>query len=148
MLGVIRQESSFDSTTVSPVGARGLMQIMPATGAATAKKLGLPASVPALVLDPNYNMRLGSAYLREVLEQFGGAVPLAVAAYNAGPGRVKEWVGVNGDPRDGAVDMLDWIELIPFAETRNYVQRVIENQVIYRAKRGEAGAHPLARWLK
>jgi soluble lytic murein transglycosylase len=148
VLGVIRQESSFDGTTISPVGARGLMQIMPATGAQTAKKLGLPVSVPALVLDPAYNMKIGSAYLRELLDQFAGAVPLVVAGYNAGPGRVGEWLRTHGDPRQGGVDMIDWIELIPFAETRNYVQRVIENQVIYRAKRGEARAHPLAAWLK
>ncbi len=148
VLAVIRQESSFDGTTVSPVGARGLMQIMPATGAQVSRKLGLPASVPALVLDPVYNMRIGSSYLRDLVEQFAGCVPLVVAGYNAGPGRVQEWVRTNGDPRQGGVDMIDWIEMIPFAETRNYVQRVVENQVIYRARRGEARAHPLAAWLK
>ncbi len=148
VLGVIRQESSFDSTTISPVGARGLMQIMPATGAQTARKLGLPASVPALVLDPAYNMRIGAAYLRDLSDQFGGAVPLIVAGYNAGPGRVAEWLRANGDPRLGEADMIDWIELIPFAETRNYVQRVIENQVIYRARRGETRPHPLTPWLR
>ena len=148
VLGVIRQESSFDGTTISPVGARGLMQIMPATGAQVARKLGLPVSVPALVLDPVYNMKIGSAYLRELLEQFAGAVPLVAAGYNAGPGRVQEWLRTNGDPRQQGVDMIDWIEMIPFAETRNYVQRVVENQVIYRARRGEARAHPLAAWLK
>ena len=148
VLGVIRQESSFDGTTISPVGARGLMQIMPATGAQVARTLGLPVSGPALVLDPVYNMKIGSSYLRALLEQFAGAVPLVVAGYNAGPGRVQEWLRTNGDPRQGGVDMIDWIEMIPFAETRNYVQRVVENQVIYRARRGEAGAHPLAAWLK
>ena len=129
-------------------GARGLMQIMPATGAQVARTLGLPVSVPALVLDPVYNMTIGSSYLRALLEQFAGAVPLVVAGYNAGPGRVQEWLRTNGDPRQGGVDMIDWIEMIPYAETRNYVQRVVENQVIYRARRGEAGAHPLAAWLK
>ena len=148
VLGVIRQESSFDSTIISPVGARGLMQIMPATGAHTAKKLGLPASVPALVLDPQYNMKIGSTYLRELIDQFGAVVPLVVAAYNAGPARVLEWLRTHGDPRQGTIDMVDWIELIPFAETRNYVQRVIENQVIYRARRGEDRPHPLASWLQ
>ena len=104
--------------------------------------------MPALVLDPVYNMKIGSAYLRELLEQFAGAVPLVAAGYNAGPGRVQEWLRTNGDPRQQGVDMIDWIEMIPFAETRNYVQRVVENQVIYRARRGEARAHPLAAWLK
>ncbi len=147
VLGIIRQESSFDTTTTSPVGARGLMQLMPATAAQTARKLGLAASIPALVLDPGYNMRLGSAYLRDLLDQLD-ATPLAVAAYNAGPGRVNEWIGTNGDPRLPDVDMIDWIEQIPFSETRNYVQRVIENQVIYRARRGETKPHPMVAWLK
>jgi len=93
-------------------------------------------------------MQLGTAYLRELLDQFDGMVPLAVAAYNAGPGRVQEWLRGNGDPRMGAVDMIDWIELIPFGETRNYVQRVIENEVVYRAKSGEERPHPLSQWLR
>ena len=147
-LGVIRQESSFDTATVSPSGARGLMQLMPATAGIVARQLGLAPSVPALTLDPVFNMRLGTAYLEQLLEQFAGSVPLAVAGYNAGPGRVLEWIGNNGDPSGVGVDIIDWIELIPFGETRNYVQRVIENQVIYRAKRGEVLPHPLARWLR
>ena len=148
VLGIIRQESSFDGATVSPVGARGLMQLMPATANLVARKLHLAASIPALVLDPAYNMRLGTAYLHDLLAQYGGAPMLAVAAYNAGPARVDEWLATNGDPRTPEVDVLDWIELIPFGETRNYVQRVIENDVIYRAKRGEAKPHPLAPWLR
>ncbi len=142
-LGVIRQESSFDSTTVSPAGARGLMQLMPATAAPLARKLGLPVSIPALTGDPHTNIRLGTAYLRQMLDQFGGSVPLAVAAYNAGPSRVKEWLAGSGDPRAEGGDMIDWIELIPLNETRNYVQRVIENLVIYRAQRGDSAAHPV-----
>jgi soluble lytic murein transglycosylase len=145
-LGIIRQESSFDTTTISPAGARGLMQLMPGTATLVARKLNLPVSLPALVQDPGINIRLGSAYLADLLDQFAGAVPLAVAAYNAGPNRVAEWLASNGDPRLTA-DMLDWIELIPFGETRNYVQRVIENQVIYRAERHEVAPHPLAPWL-
>ena len=93
-------------------------------------------------------MRLGVAYLGQLLDQFGGSVPMAVAGYNAGPGRVLEWQGINGDPSGVGVDVIDWIELIPFGETRNYVQRVIENQVVYRAKRGETLPHPLAQWLR
>ncbi len=147
-LGIIRQESSFDSSTVSPVGARGLMQLMPATASQVARGLKLTVSVPALVLDPNYNMRLGTAYLADQLARFDGAVVLAVAAYNAGPARVNEWIAGNGDPRQPTTDVLDWIETIPFGETRNYVQRVVENQVIYRAKRGEIRPHPLAPWLR
>ncbi len=145
-LGLIRQESNFDAQAASPVGARGLMQLMPATAAAVARKLGEAANLPALS-DPGYNMRLGTAYLAGLLQQFGGAMPYAVAGYNAGPGRVTDWLAANGDPGAGPVDMIDWIELIPFGETRNYVQRVIENVVIYRALSGTALPHPLTRWL-
>jgi soluble lytic murein transglycosylase len=139
-LGLIRQESSFDPGALSPAGARGLMQLMPATAQATARTLGESITPAALTADPAANMRLGTAYLRQLLGQFGGAVPLAVAAYNAGPNRVQEWLAANGDPRTAGQDaMIDWIELIPFNETRNYVQRVLENAVIYRAQRHEAG---------
>ena len=137
-LGVIRQESSFDPSTISPAGARGLMQLMPGTATQVARQLGLPASIPALTADPRTNIRLGTAYLRGLLDQFGGSVPLAVAGYNAGPARVQEWLAGNGDPRGEGGDMIDWMEQIPFHETRNYVQRVLENLVIYRAQRGEA----------
>jgi len=143
-LGLIRQESSFDVQVGSPAGARGLMQLMPATAASVAQHIGEPMSLPALTGDAAYNMRLGTAYLQELLDQFGGALPLALAGYNAGPHRVQDWISGYGDPRTGAVDMVDWIELIPFNETRNYVQRVIENVVIYGARRGSAAAHPLA----
>ena len=146
--GLIRQESSFDANIVSEAGARGLMQLMPATAATLARKFGITPSVPALTADPAFNMRLGTAYLQQMLDQFDGAVPLAVAAYNAGPSRVQEWLGTNGDPREVGVDMIDWIELIPFGETRNYVQRVIENEVVYRAKLNFSAPHPLARWLR
>jgi soluble lytic murein transglycosylase len=147
-LGVIRQESSFDTAVISEAGARGLMQLMPGTAAALARKLGLAPSVPALITDASFNMRLGTAYLQQMLDEFDGAVPLAVAAYNAGPSRVQEWLGANGDPRGASVDMIDWIELIPFNETRNYVQRVIENEIVYRAKLNIVQPHPLARWLR
>lgn len=145
-LGLIRQESSFDAGAASPVGARGLMQLMPATAASVARRLNEPASVQALTADPAYNMRLGTTYLQGLLDQFGGALPLALAGYNAGPHRVQAWLTAQGDPLAGGADMVDWIEMIPFNETRNYVQRVIENIVIYRAQRGEAAAHPLSRW--
>ncbi len=144
-LGLIRQESSFDTQAGSPAGAQGLMQLMPATAAGVARRLNEAVSLPALTGDPAYNMRLGTAYFQTLLDQFGGTLPLAMAGYNAGPNRVLDWIAGYGDPRTGAIDMMDWVELIPFNETRNYVQRVIENAVIYAARRGTAAPHPLAR---
>ena len=134
-LGIMRQESSFDIGAVSPSGARGLMQLMPPTAQEVARQLGIPVSIPALTSDAGSNMRLGTAYLQEVLTRFDNCLPLAAAAYNAGPHRVAQWLGDNGDPRTGPIDMVDWIELIPISETRNYVQRVSENVVMYRAAR-------------
>ena len=147
-LGLIRQESSFDIGAVSPSGARGLMQLMPFTAQAVAKQVGVATSLVSLTTDPSHNMRLGTAYLREMLDRFGDSLPLAVAAYNAGPHRVDEWLPENGDPRTGPIDMLDWIELIPINETRNYVQRVLENVVVYRARRGETTPTLLAQWTQ
>jgi soluble lytic murein transglycosylase len=137
-LGIMRQESSFDIGAVSPSGARGLMQLMPPTATAVAKQLGILASVPTLTVDASHNIRLGSAYLQEMLTRFDNCLPLAAAAYNAGPTRVAQWLGDNGDPRTGPIDMVDWIELIPTGETRNYVQRVTENVVMYRTARGDS----------
>ncbi len=136
VLALMRQESSFDEQIVSPAGARGLMQLMPATASAVARRLQEPPDLAALTTSPTTNMRLGTAYLRSLIDQFG-ALPLALAAYNAGPRRVQDWISANGDPRPGGgdtVDMIDWIELIPFNETRNYVQRVMENVTVYRAR--------------
>ncbi|HET7879540.1 MAG TPA: lytic transglycosylase domain-containing protein [Acetobacteraceae bacterium] len=147
-LGLIRQESSFDIGAVSPSGARGLMQLMPFTAQAVAKRIGTATSVPILTSDPAHNMRLGTSYLREMLDRFDNSLPLAVAAYNAGPHRVDQWLPENGDPRVGPIDMVDWIELIPIYETRNYVQRVLENVVIYRARRGESTPTLLAQWTR
>jgi soluble lytic murein transglycosylase len=112
-----------------------LMQLMPPTATAVAKQLGIPVSLPTLTADANHNIRLGTAYLQEMLTRFDNCLPLAAAAYNAGPHRVAQWLDDNGDPRIGPIDMVDWIELIPVAETRNYVQRVSENVVMYRAAR-------------
>ncbi len=136
-LAIMRQESSFDVAAISASGARGLMQLMPPTAQSVAKQLGIPVSLPALTSDASHNIRLGTAYLQEVLSRFDGNVPLAAAAYNAGPHRVAQWLDDNGDPRTGPIGMVDWIELIPAAETRNYVQRVTENVVMYRAKGGD-----------
>jgi soluble lytic murein transglycosylase len=148
VLGLIRQESSFDIGAVSPSGARGLMQLMPPTAQAMAKEIGTEVSFSSLTTDPAYNMRLGTAYLRDMLDRFGNSLPLAIAAYNAGPHRIDQWLPENGDPRLGPVDMIDWIELIPLNETRNYVQRVLENVVIYRARRGESTPTLLAQWTR
>ena len=145
VLGLVRQESSFDVQALSPVGARGLMQLMPATAAQVAKRLGLAADLNALTTDAGYNMRLGTSYLQGLLTQFG-ALPLAIAGYNAGPSRVQDWL-IGADPNAGPADMIDWIELIPFNETRNYVQRVIENIVVYRAQLGATGPHPVERTI-
>lgn len=143
-LGIIRQESSFDTATVSPAGARGLMQLMPGTAAQVAQKLGTQAPPASLTADPELNIKLGVTYLRGLLDRFAGYVPFAIAGYNAGPGRVAEWLTLNGDPREAAGAIVDWIELIPINETRNYVQRVIENQAVYAALDGGAG-HVLAK---
>jgi soluble lytic murein transglycosylase len=147
-LGLIRQESSFDIGAISPSGARGLMQLMPFTAQSVAKQIGTATSLVSLTSDPAHNMRLGTAYLREMLDRFDNSLPLAIAAYNAGPHRVDQWLAENGDPRSGPIDMIDWIELIPFNETRNYVQRVLENVVIYRARRGESTPTLLAQWMQ
>ena len=145
------QESNFDPEAVSSANARGLMQLLPATAQMVAKRLGIAHQPGMLTADPAHNMRLGAAYLAELIGRFGGVLPFAIAGYNAGPARVDQWIATYGDPRSGAVPMLDWIELIPFAETRNYVQRVIENIAIYRARGGQVNGspeHPMARWLR
>ena len=131
---VIRQESAFDFEAQSPVGARGLMQLMPATAKEQAKKLGLSHHTSWLTTRPEYNIQLGSAYLAYLLDRYEGSYPMALAAYNGGPGRVDRWIKTYGDPRKGEVDIVDWIEFIPISETRNYVQRVMESAYIYRFK--------------
>jgi soluble lytic murein transglycosylase len=128
---IARQESQFDREALSHAGARGLMQLMPGTAKETAGKISLGYSREALTSDPDYNVKLGSTYIQRMMDYFGGSYPLAVAAYNAGPGNVNKWLRANGDPRTGSISMLDWIEKIPIYETRNYVQRVLENAVVY-----------------
>ncbi len=140
-LALMRQESSFDPAVVSPAGAHGLMQLMPAT----ARTLSPGQIDLAALSDPAINMELGTRYLAGLLDRFHGRVPYAVAAYNAGPNRVQKWLTRNGDPAAGGRDemsdaMIDWIELIPFNETRSYVQRVMENQAIYRIRAAGGGA--------
>jgi soluble lytic murein transglycosylase len=133
VLGLTRQESEFDEDAVSNAGARGLMQLMPATARQTASKLGVAYSQNRLT-DPNYNMQLGAAHLEELLDRWSGSYVLTIAAYNAGSGNVARWVETYGDPRLPEVNVIDWIELIPFGETRNYVQRVLENVQVYRSR--------------
>lgn len=131
-LAVSRQESAFNSAAVSPSGALGLMQLMPGTAREVAGKVGVPFIQDKLTRDPAYNVSLGSQYLADMLQRFGGSYELALAAYNAGPGRVSRWLDSIGDPRGGKIDMVDWIEMIPIRETRNYVQRIMEGVGVYR----------------
>ncbi len=128
---IARQESSFDRTALSGAGARGLMQLMPATAQDVAVKLGLPYSTQRLFDDPAYNLTLGSWYIGLRRDNFSNAA-MAIAAYNAGAGNVRKWLTLNGDPRGrGTAEMIDWVEMIPIQETRNYVHRVAENAVVY-----------------
>ena len=132
VLAVIRQESEFDQRANSYVGARGLMQLMTYTAKLVAKQAKLPYSKSRLKSDPFYNIKLGSYYLAGLLEDYEGSYPFALAAYNAGPKRVRYWKKINGDPQKGKINYIDWVELIKFKETRNYVQRVLENVNVYR----------------
>ncbi len=132
ILSIIRQESEFDMKANSRVGAQGLMQLMPYTAKLVAKQAKLPYSKSRLTTDPEYNINLGSHYIAGLILQYEGAYPFATAAYNAGPKRVKYWKKLNKDPQKKQIDYVDWIELIKFKETRNYVQRVLENYNVYR----------------
>lgn len=129
--GIMRQESSFERSAVSSAGARGMMQLMPGTAQIEARRVGVPYNLGRLTEDPDYNVLLGSAHLNMLMDRFGGNLVLVAVAYNAGPGRVPQWIAQNGDPRLPGTDVVDWIENIPFSETRNYVQRVVENAMIY-----------------
>jgi soluble lytic murein transglycosylase len=133
--GITRQESSFDPYAVSHAGARGMMQLMTGTAREQAGKMGVGYDSYRLITDPGYNVMIGSAYFQRMLNMWNGSVPLAVASYNAGYGNVRKWINRYGDPR-GQVDMLKWIEAIPYVETKAYVQRVIENSVVYDSMRG------------
>lgn len=138
---ISRQESNFDPEARSGVGARGMMQLMPATASLVARKLGEAHSLERLS-DASYNMRLGSVYLGQMVNSFSGSYIMAAAAYNAGPGRPAQWAGLCGDPRGASTDPLDFIECIPFSETRNYVMRTLETTMVYRA-RLNGGVTPL-----
>ncbi len=147
--GIMRQESSFDPTALSGAEAEGLMQLLPETARLTATRNGIPYD--GNLNDPTENMALGTAYLAGLIRDFGNCLPLAIAAYNAGPSNVANWLAEAGDPElgsnPGGADLIDWIEEIPFNETRNYVQRVTESIVVYRALLNGSADSPLARWL-
>lgn len=149
VLSIARRESEFDPVVVSGAGARGLMQLMPGTAQDMARVLSVPYSASALLSDPAYNARLGTAYLTELIAEFGHNYVLVAAAYNAGPSRARRWIEAHGDPRSAGVDVVDWIEKIPFRETRNYVMRVTESLAVYRARlAGRVVAFDLGEELK
>ncbi|MEM1385976.1 MAG: lytic transglycosylase domain-containing protein [Pseudomonadota bacterium] len=148
-LSIARRESEFNIAAISPAGARGLMQVMPATAQNVARKLGLDYQLGKLTTDAVFNATLGSAYLAELIDEFGESYPLVAAGYNAGPGRPRSWIELYGDPRLADVDAVDWVEHVPFRETRNYVMRVMESVPIYRARlTGEPQALNLSEMLK
>ena len=143
VLAVIRQESAFYKGAVSHAGARGLMQIMPRTARRVARRIKVRYSRKKLLTDAEYNLRLGRAYLSGLTQKYDGSYALALAAYNAGPARANRWIKAFGDPRAATVDPIDWIESIPFDETRNYVQRILESLVVYRQYLGVPDSDPV-----
>jgi soluble lytic murein transglycosylase len=141
LLGIARQESEFNTNTMSGAGARGLLQVMPITAQHICTDYRLKCEIDRLVKDPAYNAMMASAYIGDRMDEFAGSYVLTLAGYNAGPGRARQWIREFGDPRDPKVDPIDWINRIPFEETREYVQKVLANIQIYRARLGdEAGA--------
>ncbi|MGL4235612.1 lytic transglycosylase domain-containing protein [Tabrizicola sp.] len=148
-LSITRRESEFDPAARSSADARGLMQLLPGTAKQMAKKLGKTFDAGKLTSDPAYNVAMGAAYLSEMAEEFGPSIALIASGYNAGPGRPRRWINEFGDPRLQDVDIVDWVETIPFAETRTYVMRVAEGVVIYRAKlKGAVGPVRISDELK
>lgn len=142
VLAIARRESEFDPVVISGAGARGYMQLMPGTARDVSRQLGIEYDADKLLSDPAYNARLGSTYLAGLSERFDGNVVMMAAGYNAGPGRPIRWMREMGDPRAGEIDVIDWIEMIPFDETRNYVMRVAESLPVYRARLG-LDPHPV-----
>jgi soluble lytic murein transglycosylase len=133
---IARQESTFNQKTVSTAKAMGLMQVTPEAGRYIAKKFNVTYDGKRLLSDPVYNVQMGAAELGDLLVDYRGSYVLSFAGYNAGRGRIRDWVARFGDPRDPNVDVIDWVERIPFSETRNYVQRVLENLQVYRVRFG------------
>ncbi|MGA0539457.1 lytic transglycosylase domain-containing protein [Neotabrizicola sp. VNH66] len=148
-LAIARRESEFDPAARSHANAQGLMQVLPETGQRMARDIGLEYTPGRLLTDPAFNVTVGAAYLGRMVEEFGPAIALVASGYNAGPGRPRRWITEFGDPRQADVDVVDWVETIPFGETRTYVMRVVEGVVIYRAKlKGEAGPIRITAELK
>lgn len=148
-LAIARRESEFDPKARSHADARGLMQVLPETAKGVARGLGLDYAAAKLTEDPAFNVTIGAAYLAGLVQEFGPSIALVASGYNAGPGRPRRWIGDFGDPRRADVDIVDWVESIPFEETRTYVMRVVEGVVIYRAKlKGEAGPVRVSAELK
>tara|TARA_B100000749_G_C18393439_1_gene451348 strand:+ start:6 stop:803 length:798 start_codon:yes stop_codon:yes gene_type:complete len=131
LISMAKQESEFFSIAKSRMGAIGILQVMPKTAKLVSKKIGINYNKKLLAKNPNYNIKIASTYLYYLLEQFNGSLVLALASYNAGPTRVTRWIKTYGNPNDEDIDTIDWIEKIPFKETRNYVQRILENYVVY-----------------
>jgi soluble lytic murein transglycosylase len=140
LLGITRQETEFNTAIVSWAGARGLMQVMPVTARHVCKQHNVTCDLPKLMTDHAYNVRIASAYIADRMSELGGWYTVGLAAYNAGPGRARQWIRQNGDPRGGTIDPIDWIERIPLEETRHYVEKVLANIQVYRARFGEANA--------
>ncbi len=143
-----RQESEFDPNAGSSVGAQGLMQLMPGTAKLVARQYRVAFSPGSLKSDPAYNVKLGAAHLADLVSDFSGSYVLTLVAYNAGPRRSREWVEEYGDPRGGQVDPVDWVECIPFNETRQYVQKVMQNVHVYRSRLAPQTVRPMTADLK
>jgi soluble lytic murein transglycosylase len=137
LLGIARQESEFNTQTLSGAGARGILQVMPTTARHVCVTYKMKCDIPRLMKDPAYNTMMASAYIADRMQEFGGSYVLTLAGYNAGPGRAREWMKEFGDPRNGNIDAIDWIHRIPFEETREYVQKVLSNIQVYRARLGD-----------
>jgi soluble lytic murein transglycosylase len=137
LLGIARQETEFEPQTVSGAGAKGLLQVMNVTAQEICSNYKFKCEIPRLLTDNAYNVKIASAYIGSHMESFGGSYVLGLAGYNAGPGRARQWIRENGDPRDPKVDIIDWIERIPITETREYVTKVLSNIQVYRARLGE-----------
>ena len=144
LLAIARQETEFNRLIVSGAGAKGLLQVMPVTAKHVCRDYKIKCDIPRLLTDASYNATISSAYIADRMGEFGGSYVLTLAGYNAGPGRARQWIRQFGDPRDPKVDPIDWIEHIPFQETREYVSKVLANVQVYRARLGEKGPLRLA----
>ncbi len=137
LLGIARQETEFEAQTVSGAGAKGLLQVMTITAQHVCRDYKIKCEIPRLLSDTKYNVTIASAYIGDRMDEFSGSYVLGLAGYNAGPGRARQWIRENGDPRNPKVDVIDWIERIPITETREYVTKVLSNIQIYRARLGD-----------